>query len=655
MTWLEADTGAEQRYRAVEDLPDDLAIAPQLVAALRDDSWRVRRLAVERLSKFDASPALVQQLVLLLGERGATGARNAAASVLSQLGAPALPSVIALLDHADPDQRKFAADILAELGRTEAVAPLVRALDDRDANVRAAAAEALGRIGGTEARAALDHLLTVKDPMLRVCALEGLAELQAPPPLPLLAPLLHDPWTRTSAFRVLGLVDHPTADLLIGRALASPATRDAGLVALGARARLLSAEGDAEVAAVLRTARDHLAWLTHALESDVAERRLGAVIAAHSLDEPTLALPVVRSVQTGPIAELAVKVLVRFGVRGARLVLGATTALADLSALARAVVAEALVRLAEPSLVPALVNLLRAGDTELAELATRALGRTSGRAAIEPLIACFDDDALAAHAWRALVILGESWPAEVRAGLAERVAPGAPLMPHVVRAWAEVVRADSFEVLQRAFHEESAAVRAAAADSAFVVPGHAASLVRSALLDEAAVVRRAATRALAHLSLAEGRGLLPRALADDDVTVLALAAKAAAELVCADVTPRLVELSRHADPSVAMASLSALAVLGAMSDELIEHALTHRDPEVLKRLFTLGADRPVVVGRAGAFLTHPRWDVRVAAGRLLAVAGGEAERALLRDATTRELDPVARESLEAVVQGLHRA
>jgi HEAT repeat protein len=653
VTWLEADVGAEERYRAVEGLRDD--DGPALVQALRDDSWRVRRLAVDRLAKLTANEAIVGQLISLLGERGATGARNAAASVLAQFGAPALPSVIALLAHADPDQRKFAADILAELKRTEATTALVKALADDDGNVRAAAAEALGRIGGTEARVALDQLLTSPDPMLRVCALEGLAELEAPPPLPLLFPLLVDPWTRMSAFRVLGLVDHPTADLLIGRALASGASRDAGLVALGARGRLLSAEGDAEIQAVLESARDHLPWLTNALESEVTERRLGAIIAAHALAEPALATAVARAVQPGPTAELALTVLVRFGVRGARLLLGSTAALADLPGLARAVVGEALVRLSEPSLVPSLVNLLRAGDAELAELATRSLGRTRARAAIEPLLACFDDDALAAHAWRALVTLSESWPAEVREALSSRVAPGVPLRPHVVRAWAEVVADEALPVLQRALHEESNALRAAAADSAFLVPAQALTLLRSAMLDEAPVVRRAAMRALAQLPSGDAKDLLPRALADADATVLALAARAAGELVCADVSPRLLELCRHLDPGVVIAALGSLSVLGALPDDVVLGALTHRDPEVLKQLFSLGADRPALVARAGSFLTHPNWDVRVAAGRLLAVAGGEAERAMLRDATLRELDPVARESFERVVRELRRA
>ncbi len=334
---------------------------------------------------------------------------------------------------------------------------------------------------------------------------------------------------------------------------------------------------------------------------------------------------------------------------------GATAALADLPGLARAVVAEALVRLAEPSLTPALVNLLRAGDGELAELATRALGRTRARAAIDPLLACFDDDALAAHAWRALVALNESWPAEVREALSARVAPGVPLRPHVVRAWAEVVKDEALPVLQRALHEESNALRAAAADSAFLVPGQALSLVRSAMLDESPVVRRAAVRALARLPLGEAIDVLPRALADADTTVLALAARAAGELVCADVSPRLLELARHLDPGVIIAALQALSVLGALPDELLVATATHRDPEVLKQLFSLGADRPALVEQTGPFLTHPRWDVRVAAGRLLAVSGGEAERAMLRDATSRELDPVAREALERVLRDVRRA
>jgi HEAT repeat protein len=650
VTWLDADPGAEARYRTIEALHQGPEARDRLLAALADESWRVRRLAVDRLTQLEPSLDFVSDLVGLLGQRGETGTRNAAASVLSQLGSAAVPPVLALLAHPDPDQRKFAADILCELARPEATEALVAALDDPDANVRVAAAEALGHLGGASAHAAMLRLLDSADPMLRVCALEGLAEQRSPPPLPALAPALLDRLTRASAFRVLGLVEHPSAFALICRALGSIATRDSALVALGERGRPVTPESEASVRAVLRASRDLVPWLTHALEAAAPERRLGALLAAHALAEPSTALAVARAVRPGPVAELALKVLVRLGVRGARLLLSATRALAELPSASRAVVAEALVRLAEPSLVSSLANLLRSGDAELAELAIRALGRTRAATAIAPLLAGFDDELLAPHAFRALVLLTESWPSEVREALVPLV-KGAP-RAWVVRSWAAIVHEEALEVVQRALKHPDQAVRAAAAEAAPAVGGQAGGNVRSALMDEAPAVRRAAARSLAHLELEEGRALLGHALADADPAVLTLAATAAAELAAEGSLPRLVELTRHAEASVVLAALSALSLLSALSDELLLHAAAQGDPEMLKQVFALGADRPAVLHLALTALAHPRWDVRVSAGRLLAVAGGEAELARLREAALAESDPVARESLERVLHAL---
>ena len=65
------------------------------------------------------------QLIAVLSDRGQTGARNAAATALAQLGPAAVPALLQLLEHADGDQRKFAADILGDLRLPAAVEGLV--------------------------------------------------------------------------------------------------------------------------------------------------------------------------------------------------------------------------------------------------------------------------------------------------------------------------------------------------------------------------------------------------------------------------------------------------------------------------------------------------------------------------------------------------
>lgn len=649
MTWLQADADADARYRSLDGLPHDAGSIPSLLAALRDESWRVRRLAADRLGTLPPTPPTIDQLVSMLGRRDDTGARNAAASVLSQLGLAALPALVGLLGNADPDQRKFAADILGELRRTEAVAPLIAALQDADANVRTSSAEALGRIGGPDARRALERLLGSADVMLRVCALEGLAALKLPVPLPSLTPLLADPLTRRSAWRLLGHVHHPTAALLTVRGLGVRESRDAALVAIGASGQPLSAEMEGDVRVVLASVRDAQSWLERALSSSERERHLGALAVVSALREPAFALAVAKSVR-GLDGEAALQTLLRFGTEGARGLLQSPEALADLTGEARAVVAEALVRLAEPSLCPAFVALAESGEPELAELGARALGKTRAREAIAPLVRLFDDDSLAVHAWRSLVALAHSWPAEVKEAVQPLVK--GRLRPHVVRAWAELVREKAHDVIRRALHDENEHVRAAATEASFFTAKDTVGVLQAALMDEAPLVRRSAARTIGKVEPHEAVPLLSRALTDVDETVLALACTSAGQLNRPESAERLIDLSKHTSASVALAALESLALMGRLNDELLMRATSHGDAEVLKLAFTLGADRSLLVPRAVPALDHARWDVRVAAARLLSVAAGREALAPMQDAVARESDVVARDLLEAAVKTL---
>jgi HEAT repeat protein len=652
MTWLQADADAEARYRTLDALAQVPASIPAFLTALKDESWRVRRLAADRLGSMPPTPETVQQLLTMLGRRDDTGARNAAAAVLAQQGLPAVPALVGLLGHPDPDQRKFAADILGELRRTEAVGPLVAALDDPDSNVRTSSAEALGRIGGPDARRALERLLYSADVMLRVCALEGLAALRMPVPLPMLTPLLHDPLTRRSAWRLLGHVQHPTAALITVRGLGARESRDAALVAIGASGQSLSAEMEADIRIVLASVRDARSWLEAALGSNEPERHLGALTVTRALQDPALALAVARSVRNGRDGELALQTLLRMGLKGAQALVASAEALADLPGEARAVASDALVRLAEPALCSALVALVDSGDPELAELGARALGRTRTREAIAPLVRLFDDDALAVHACRSLVALSHSWPDEVREALQPLVK--GKLRPHVVRAWAEIVGPKAHDVVKKALHDAHEVVRAAATEAALFTPKETVAVLQSAMLDESPLVRRAAARTIAKLNAAEGHPLVARALADADETVLALACAAAGQLTYRDAADRLEELTRHAAAPVAIAALEGLALMGRLTDELLMRATTHSDPEVLKLVFSLGGDRSVLIPRAVPALDHARWDVRVAAARMLSVAAGREAVSALQDAVAREADPVARELLDEAAQSLTR-
>lgn len=653
MTWVDADPAAEGRYRLVADLAPTERVVPELIEALFDESWRVRRLAAERLGALGATDALVQPLLEVLTRRGQPGARNAAATALAHLGGVAVGPLVGLLGHVDPDQRKFAADILGALGLEAASPALIDALADVDPNVRVAAAEALGQTGGPLARAALEGLLARPDPLLQVSALEALTVLDAPPPLPVLVPLVAQPLTRRSAWRLMGRVRHRSAWVLVVQHLRVKATRDAALLALGSATGAFSGDVEAELALAVTGVDDAIAWLARCLSSEDVERRVGALHLVRAAKLAELAPNVAEAAEGGAAAELCLTVLSSLGTPGlVALVEGASAPLLAMSREGRAVAGEALVENANPRFVPALTALLDAGEAELAEVAVRALGRAQSVEAVGPLLRALEDDTLAAAAARALIVLAQTFPGAVRQALAQRVAGGGPLQPHLVRAWANVAGHDAVPVLRQAMHDESDGVRAAAAQVAMVAPSEAASLLRMAVVDESPRVRRGAARAVAGLSPDEGRPLLERLLDDREPSVLSLACLAAMERGATWAAPRLRALVTHPEAGVVLAALQAAMVLGAADDGLLTRALAHSDGEVVKQVLTEGASSRAVVEAAAWALADPRWDVRAAAARTLEVGGGAEHVELLKAAAQKEEDPLAHQALVAALASL---
>ena len=650
MNAFEDDAVTEARYQKLLAVGSGEPGWPKLLEALYDESWRVRKAAADLLGRAEASAHLLDSLVAVLKERGETGARNAAAASLAQLGEPAVPRLVALLGDEDPDQRKFAADILATIGSGDAVPALVRALDDADPNVRVSAAEALAKAGGQEAGRALERLLESPSALERISALEGLAQLDRPPPLPRLIAFLSGQTAR-SAYRLLGRMSSGSCFGVLCRGLAGP-HRDAALAGLGAREAALSADEEHALKLALRQVSDGEAFLQSALGAEDLFLKRGALWACAVGEHAALAPAVAEAAFGGDLAEASLRALVRLGLEGARVLLGGEPPqLSSLSREARAVAGEALMRLAEPALVAPLARLAAVGDLELTDIAARALGRSRAKEAVGPLAAVLEEDLLASPAARGLAALGNQFPAEVAAALERSLT--ARVQPHALRAYAKVAApAQVQQWVRRALHEPEARARAAAAECAGELPEGGIELLTNALVDEAALVRRAAARALASQPKALALPLLQRALEDPEPNVQASAAAAAGELGEESLRGVLLEKARSTHGSVALQALGALARLGPPDAKAVEEATRHGDPEVVKAALAAAAELKDGPRWAVDLLRHPRWDVRVAAARTLAVAGGREALIPLHAALERERDPLARELLVASAAAL---
>ncbi|HCF61341.1 MAG TPA: PBS lyase, partial [Myxococcales bacterium] len=264
------DPDPEVRYRAVMDL--ERADLESLLPRLSDESWRVRKAAVERLVGLPDPSKAVDALVERLADADDAGARNSAAEALARIGAPAIPALATCLGGEDGDVRKFAADVLGDIRAPAACPALVAALGDADQNVRVAAAEALGKIGGAEAAGALEAILGSADGLLQLAALDALARIGRAPPLGVLAPLARERFLKRSVLRLLGATPGRVSLELIAESLkeAARGTREEGFSALASQLEL-GQEKPQVIAQILLASLKHPSRL-----AQVAREALGA-------------------------------------------------------------------------------------------------------------------------------------------------------------------------------------------------------------------------------------------------------------------------------------------------------------------------------------------------------------------------------------------
>jgi HEAT repeat protein len=120
-----------------------------LAEALKDEDRWVRQCVGYALACLDEAAAPALHTLIALLDNPSRETRVASMSILHELGAPAVPSLLKALEDADPVVRSAAASSLgvppySPPPGAEVIAALLRALEDRDARVREAAAASLG-------------------------------------------------------------------------------------------------------------------------------------------------------------------------------------------------------------------------------------------------------------------------------------------------------------------------------------------------------------------------------------------------------------------------------------------------------------------------------------------------------------------------------
>lgn len=204
------------------------------LTALGDESWRVRKEAVDLILSVFPGEDLSRELVSLLIVHENAGLRNSVVEVLQAVGEKAIPHLVEHLAHEDAGVRKFIVDIMGGIGSSVILPELVGALADTDPNVAAAAAESLGIIGDVEAVPHLLNSLARDELIIRYAILEALVKIGTPVPLDSITPLAGDPLLRKALFECLGVIGDLASVPMLAEGLAARArnVREAALAAL---------------------------------------------------------------------------------------------------------------------------------------------------------------------------------------------------------------------------------------------------------------------------------------------------------------------------------------------------------------------------------------------------------------------------------------
>jgi HEAT repeat protein len=576
------------RLRAAQTLAGDEALdaAPPLLGALKDESWRVRRAAVEGVARRAAPDAIAALLNSVRENHHNLSLLNSALQVLALSDVDTLSPLVEFLNGTDADLRMQAALALGEQRDARATHALMNALRDEDINVRYHAIEALGKLRAIEAADVLAGIAETRDFFLSFPALDALMQIGDARVASRLVPLLEDEFLREPAANALSKLGDeamvvPLAALLNTPTAPTPVIAES-LAVLYDRYEKLYGEGK------------HIA--------DLSRRAIDATGAQNLLD----ALDAQAAENLRPLA------LVLGWLEGAAVEHALTHLLGR--ADARNEIVEALVRHGS-GVTDLLIEQLEAEDLEIRRSAVVALGRIGDARATHALVRILEEDSeLAIPTASALAKIGDRRAFDALLGLigdadaAVRQAVvgalnslGAPEMPAriipLLEDEDENVRESPVKIagyfgypecadllLERCRDEDERVRRAAIEHLPYLEDPRVARTLAHALEHETPKVRAAAAGALAHVEDAESISYLVAALKDADAWVRYFAARSLGQRGALEGTDALADVAQTDKLNhVRIAALEALGRIGGERAAAIAAPFVESDDADLAR------------------------------------------------------------------------
>lgn len=631
-----------------------------LLAALGDESWRVRKEAVETLLAAQPGRDDIVEVIELLRHEDNAGLRNAASELLVRIGKPAIPALVVHLQDHDQDLRKLVIDSLAAIGEQSAIPALLQSLDDPDVNVAAAAAEALGAIGDRSVVPALLQALERRqDDFFRFSALSALGHSAAPGPLPLVvADLARRDILRPAAYACLGRIGADTAavDLLLeGLQSGLPSLRSVAVCSLASVLQQLDPQFRQPVIERIKTLVEQ--GLLHVL-TQVVDNGSGNVLEAvltllEPLADPRSLPLLLRALADERLSSRAMAVLQSIGTDT---IAPAVERFALADELERAAICTLLGRLGhlQPEVEQTIRQALSDDAVAVRCAAVAAAGSMPSAGLLSAVAGLLEDDEPAVRdaALQVLSNSSDSHQALVREIAGQMAASESPQQR---RAAALLCAAggdcDRLALLMK---DEHAAVREAGvlAVGRLRLTASCPSLVM-ALFDESEDVRIAAAESLGDCCGETGAvEPLRQALQDASAWVQAAALHSLVGLLADKAVPDTLELWQRGGEVARLACLDALSRLDAQEGcAPIAETLGQLEGEVLKLAieFLARLSPDLLMPWLPQLLNHADWDVRMSAVRACAGLPAAERESLARGALGREDHDLVRQALQQLL------
>lgn len=158
-------TKREHALSTIEKIPDAV---DRIITRLKSKDEIGRRMAVEALGIIGDAKAVGPLIEILTDTDEKEGLRWKAVKALGKLKEAAEPLIGILKEAEEPKTLEFVAMALGDIGKTDAVGPLIQVLEDENEWTRARAAEALGKMGDSRAIEPLKDMAMNNDETERV-------------------------------------------------------------------------------------------------------------------------------------------------------------------------------------------------------------------------------------------------------------------------------------------------------------------------------------------------------------------------------------------------------------------------------------------------------------------------------------------------------